>query len=808
MPRLIPLALSLLMAIPVFAGDSAISAIIADPPQISLEGPNARMTVLIDGQHADGTCIDLTHQAHWKLAGPPIVELQPGGVILAKNDGETVVEVNARGKSLRIPVSVRGSQSLREFHFETDIVPLFGRFGCSGAGCHGKAEGQNGFKLSVFGYDPQADYASLRKEARGRRIFPEAPEQSLLLTKAAGLIPHGGGRKILVDSEAYTTIRDWILAGAPFGRSDAPRLLEIRIDPQERVLAFHTRQQLRVMAYYADGRKLDVTRYSRFQSNRSAVASVSEDGRIITQDIPGEAAIMAAYMDQVAVFRALVPRPGPPAQFDRPAANWIDPLVDAKLKKLNIAPSEPASDAEFLRRVYLDVIGTLPTAEEARAFLQDTHPNKRSQLVDQLLERPEYADYWALKWADLLQVERAALGHKRAYTYYRWIRESVAQNKPLDQLARELVTAEGPLDEVAPASFYLAVKRPGDRANAISQVFLGVRITCAECHHHPFDRWGQNDYAGMAAFFAPISVQNLGSIQVAKITGPFQVKHARTGEIIPPRPLGANILPESNNVSGDAREQLAAWLTAPENPYFARNLANRIWANFFGRGLVEPVDDVRSTNPASNPQLLDALARSLRENGYDVKQFIRTLTASRTYQTSSKPHPTNLKDDRNFSRALFRTMPAEVLSDAITQVLGVPEKFDGVEPGLRAIQLWDNRVRNYLLKTFGRPERMSPCECERITEPTLTGVLHLLNSPELTDRLRHDGGNAARWAEQIGDKNQLAEELTLTFYARFPTVEERQTIIRHLEKAGSQRRKAIEDLIWAMMNTREFIQNH
>lgn len=784
-----------------------IISIAANPSKISLDGPNAQYTLLIEGKRDDGRVVDLTRSATIRVAGQPLVSLKPGGNVIALADGSTVLHVTAAGHELDIPVTVSGSQQPRSFHFETDIVPLFGRFGCSGAGCHGKAEGQNGFKLSVFGFDPPADYSALLQESRGRRVFFEAPDQSLLLTKASGQVPHGGGIKFASDSEAYRTIREWIALGAPFGESEAPKLVSIRMEPKERVFEFQSSQQLRVIAKYSDGTETDVTRHARYQSNRDAVAIVTEHGELRTLDIPGEAAVMAAYMDQVAVFSALVPRPGPVASFKRPANNFIDPLVDAKLRKLNIAPSNAASDTEYLRRVYLDVIGTLPTPAESRAFLADRSPDKRTKLVDALLERPEYADLWALRWADLLQVERGALGHKRAYSYYRWIRESIAANKPLDEFARELITAEGPVDEVGPANFYLAVKKPGQMGNSLSQVFLGVRIACAECHHHPFDRWGQHDYAGMAAYFSPVSVRKLGPVDAAAITGKFQAKHPRTGAIVTPAPLGGEAVPETALEDGDAREHLAAWLTAPDNPYFARNLANRIWAQFFGIGLVEPVDDVRGTNPPSNPELLDALARHLVEHQYDVKDLIRTITASRTYQTTATPNETNLKDDRNFSRALFRPIQAEVFSDMLTDVTGVPEKFDGVAAGTRATQLWDNRVRHYLLKTFGRPERMSACECERVTEPTLTAVLHILNSPELADKFRHDAGTVARWTA-ITDDARLAEELVLTFYSRPPTTKETATITAHLKKHATDRRRAVEDVAWALMNTREFVQNH
>ncbi len=778
----------------------------ANPPRVTLDGPEARYTLLIGGKTAAGRVVDLTRTAKFSLSNPAIASVSATGEVLARSDGSATITVEAGGKSITVPVTTRNTAKSRPFDFETDIAPLLGRFGCNMSGCHGKAEGQNGFKLSVFGFDPAADHAAIVREGRGRRIFPASPENSLLLTKASGRAPHGGGTKMPVGSEAYRTLAAWIAAGTPFGDGTAPRVTGLRVEPSERTLTFRDPQQLRVIATYSDGREADVTRLARFQSNREAVASVDPDGFVRSDVVPGEAAIMAAFMNEVAIFRVLVPRPGATVAIKRPAANFIDPLVDAKLAKLNIEASGPADDSEFLRRVSLDIIGTLPTAEESRTFLASKDPEKRAKLVDSLLARPEFADVWTQKWADVLRVDRGVLGHKRAYTYFRWIRKSVAENKPFDTFARELISAEGPLEEVGPANFYQAVKKPGEVASAISQVFLGVRITCAECHHHPFDRWSQDDYAGMAAFFTPVSVKKIGGVEATITSGNFVSTHPRTRAQVPATLLSGKAVEVPSG--GDAREKLADWITAPENPYFARNLANRVWAQMFGTGIVEPIDDVRSTNPPTNPELLDALAKHLVENKFDVKKLIRTIALSRTYQTTAHPTESNAKDDRNFSRALFRPVPAEVFCDMLSQSTGVPEKFDGVSAGVRAIQLWDSRVPSYILRVFGRPMRMSACECERVSEPTLTGVLHTLNSEELSDKLRHDAGTAAKWAKSIHDDRKLIEELTLTLYSRPPTAKEIETMSAHLRKHSSDRRRAIEDLLWAVLNTREFQQNH
>ncbi len=674
-------------------------------------------------------------------------------------------------------------------HFENDVLPVLGRYGCNTSGCHGKAEGQGGFKLSVFASDPEADFAALTKEGRGRRVLPTSPDESLLLRKASGRVAHGGGTKLPAGNDDYRVLRAWIAAGTPVGSPDAPRVVALRVEPAERVMGQKAEQQLKVFAKYTDGSEKDVTRHCRFQSNTEAVASVGAGGAVSTHDVPGEAAVMAAYLGEVGLFRVVVPRPGVPVQNTLPQFNLIDKLVDAKLAKLNVAPSDVCSDADFLRRAFLDLTGTLPTMEEARSFLSDRAKDKRAKLVESLLDRPEFADLWALRWADLLRVDREPLGHQRAHLYYKWIRGSIAANKPFDQFARELVTAEGPVNEVGPTNFFKVVTKPGEIAGTISQVFLGVRIACAECHHHPFDRWKQSDYYGMSAFFSA------GTIT-----------HPRTQKPVFAHALDTDM--PAADPAGDRRVPLAEWMTKPDNAFFARNLANRVWAWMFGRGLVEPVDDVRATNPPSNPELLDALAKYLVENKFDVRKLIRFIAASRTYQTSAAPNATNEKDERNFSRSYFRRPEAEVLLDMIAQSLGVPEKFTGSPGVTRAVQLWDSKARSDFLKLFGRPNRVTACECERTREPSVSQVLNLLNSTEIQAKLTHEAGTVAKLVRAQKDDVKLIEELYLTFYSRFPTSDETTTGMTHLKKYANNRRAATEDLAWALMNSTEFLFNH
>lgn len=784
----------------------AISRIAVSPAVVRLDGPRAEYQLLVTGELPEGLNADLTHQADYQSINPEIAQVDQTGLVRAKNDGAARIIVTAAGYKKRVTVQVQNSETPRPLHFENDIIPIFSRFGCNASGCHGKAEGQNGFKLSVFGFDPPADRVALVKEGRGRRVFPPAPEQSLLLQKASGGMPHGGGVRIPRDSLEYDRLRDWIAQGMPRGSEDTPSVTEIEITPRERRLKMQAGQQLRVVATYADGRKEDVTRLARFQTNQEAIASVDKRGVVTAGQTPGDVAIMAAYLDQVDVFRAIIPRPGKAVKNSAPPRhNFIDELVDQKLEKLNIQPSGLCDDATFLRRVFLDLIGTLPTAEEARQFLEDKRPNKRKLLVEELFKRPEFADYWALQWADLLRVDRLALDHKGAYEYYSWIRDSFENNKPYDQFTRELVAPEGTLSQAPAGYFYKVVTKPGEQASTISQVFLGTRIECAQCHHHPFDRWSQTDYQGMSAFFTQVNFKDSPGGPLIGATGGGKSKHPRTGEEVFAYALGTK--QPKTSPEGDRRKLLADWMTSPDNPWLAKSFANRLWAHFCGRGLVEPVDDFRLTNPPSNPELLDALANDFVEHDFNTRHLMRTIIASRTYQLSSKPNHSNRQDEQNFSRALFKRIDAEVLLDAICQTTGVPEKFEGVPAGSRAIELWDSQVKHDFLKLFGRPVRATACECERSEEPSVAQVLHVLNSTDIQDKLSHAGGKIPTLCRQSTDNVALIEELYLTFYSRRPTDEEQTALSRYLAETEN-RRQAVEDIAWSMMNSTEFLFSH
>ena len=701
-------------------------------------------------------------------------------------------------------VGARGGEPL---DFSHDIAPLLSRFGCNGSACHGNAEGQNGFRLSVFGNDPVADYEALVVQGRGRRVMPAAPDESLMLRKSAGTVPHAGGRRMTEGSREYGMLRDWIAGGAVYLDSSKPELKSVRIDPPDSVHRFGEHRSLGVRAMYSDGVERDVTWLAVFHSNDASIAEVDDTGRMSTGHSVGQAALMARFSGQIAVHRVTVPRPGERVEFgDGDGATEIDRMVNANLRRMNLKPSEPADDAVFLRRVFLDLAGRLPSLEEAKAFLDDGRADKRAVLVDGLLERPEWADVWALKWSDLLRVDRRTLGHRAAYAYYGWIHRSMKENVPLDRFARGLLEAEGPLQENPAGYFFRVAKKSGEVAATTSQALMGIRITCAECHQHPFDRWTQSDYHGMRAYFEQVQYKKVGDEEALVVEGNPKVLHPRTKEALRAHPLG-EAMPESDP-EGDRRRALSGWLTAPENPWFARNLANRIWAHFLGRGLVEPVDDVRATNPPTNPELLDRLAAMLVADGFNPKPLMRRIVLSQTYGRSATPNETNGRDERNFSRALFRRLPSEVLMDAICDVTGVPEKYAGVPYGMRAVQLWDSEQQSYFLKLFGRPQRTTPCECERSVSASVSQALHFMNSPNLQSKLAHARGNVTRWVAEGVDDGRLAESLYLACYSRRPSASEVAEVSGYLRAAKGTRQQAAEDLAWSLMNTLEFVFNH
>jgi hypothetical protein len=776
-----------------------------EPADVLLCGSDAGQSLLVTGVTPGGNPLDLTRDAQFRSEDASIARIDPSGWISPAADGTTTVTVESRGSAARVKVVIRGSGLPRRFNFENQVVPILSKLGCNSGGCHGKAEGQNGFKLSVFGFDPPADYEAIVKQSLGRRVMPAAPEQSLFVTKPLGRIAHGGGVRLQAGSREMATLVDWIGAGLPFGAAADPVVERIEVRPEVRSVGFDARQQLQVTAFLSDGSRQDVTPIATYASNLPTLASVSARGLIQTYDVPGEAAIMVGYLGRVAVSRVVLPQKLPSPFARPPANNFIDERAWDRLELLGIPPSGPCGDDQFLRRVSLDLIGTLPTPGEVRAFLKDARPDKRARLVDALLERPEYADFWALKWADILRVDRQKLLARGATAFHEWLRGSIQENKPYDRFVREIVTAQGASDRIGPANFYRVLTTPEQLAGTVSQIFLGVRIECAQCHHHPFDKWTQDDFHGMVGFFTQVRRQPDGEGADISVGPPVAVKHPRTGLAVPPHALEAAPLVPSD---ADPRVALADWLTSPANRWFSRAIANRLWAHCFGRGLVEPVDDMRETAPASNEPLLAALARYVVEQKFDLRKLIRAIVTSQVYQRSEAPAAGNEKDERNFSRAAFRSLPAEVLLDAIGQATGRPERFALLPEGTRAIQLWDNRMKHYFLEVFGRPLRVTACECERISEPSVAQVLHLMNSPEIQARLGDPQGRVHRLLRSGKPDDEIVEELFLAAYARLPGDPERRTAAAYLKSPERTRARSAEDLLWSLMNTAEFLYNH
>lgn len=775
-----------------------------EPRDVSLRGENRRQQLLITAQTAAGRSHDVSHLATLESFDAAILRAD-GSVLAGIKDGTTEVSVRFSGHAVKIPVRVAGFAGFPRVHFVNDIVPLFSKLGCNNGGCHGRTAGQNGFKLSVFGFDPSADYDALTKEGRGRRVFPASPEKSLLLAKPMAQVPHGGGLRLTVDSPDHELLLQWIRQGMPWGDVGAATLVALRISPEERVLGIRSRQQILATAIYSDGQQRDVTAAASYSSNAPHVAEVDRAGIIQTGTFPGQAAVTVNYMGQVAAMKVLVPRPNALPNFPTmPVRSPIDQLVWDRLKLLGILPSQPVDDATFLRRMFVDTIGRLPTPEEVREFLADQRADKRSQWIERSLGRDEYADLWAMKWSDILLVDRQKLGTRGAYELHRWLREQFASNRPYDAWARDLITATGSSAKNGPANLYRSVDNPEGLTRVLSQAFLGVRLECAQCHHHPFEKWSQDDFYGMAGFFTGLERKPLGpNHALVYHAGLRETRVPFTNKLVPTRVLDG---PALTTISGDPRGILAQWMTAPENPWFARLAVNRIWKQFLGRGLVEAEDDIRSTNPATNEPLLDYLSKRLTEQKFDLKAVMREVLNSQVYQLSATTNDSNQDDEQNFSHYLVKRLPAEVMLDAISDVSGVDEAFPGQPAGTRAVQLWDNRLPSYFLEIFGRPERTSPCECGRSSEPTLTQALHLMNAPEIEDRLAWPAGRVAVLVERGLDAAIITEELSLAAVGRLPRPQERK--IAEELFAAAPPREAAADFLWTLLNSRDFLFNH
>lgn len=774
---------------------------------IVLRGPNDRAQLLVTGQYSSGQAHDLTHTVKYQVSVPNIVRIDSDGFVTPLADGEVVITAaGPDGKSAVLKCRVEQFASPRPINFANEIVPIFTKAGCNGGGCHGKSGGQNGFRLSLLGFVPPEDYEWLVKEHKARRIFPSAPEFSLLLTKPLNKLPHGGGRRLDEGSYEYELLVRWIEQGTPFGSETDPVVERIEVFPKERSMNRDGRQQLRAIAHYSDKSTRDITRLATYESNDTEMAESTTSGRITVFDRPGDVAVMVRFQGEVTVFRATIPL-GLPVASVPPSKSFIDDQVFGKLKKLGIPPSPLADDATFLRRVSIDVTGRLPTADEAREFLADKDPAKRDRLIDRLLDSPGYGDYFGNKWTMVLRNRRVPNSLPVSFRFHDWVRRSLQENVPFDQLVRTVITASGDIESNPVASWYTQVNTSTSQLEDTAQLFLGLRIQCARCHHHPFERWSQNDYYGFEAFFSQVGLKaNRKGLQNAVVFhrgGKAQARNPRTQKDVLPTGLGSE--PLNLPAYEDPRHALVDWMTAPNNPFFARALVNRYWKHFFGRGIVDPEDDMRVTNPPSNPELIDALAKSFVDSRFDLKQLVRTICRSQAYQLSSEPTEFNAGDKRNFSSFYPRRMNAEPLYDAINQVAGTNVNFGGMPAGTRAAQLPDSGFNDYFLLVFGKPQAESACECERSSEANLAQSLHLLNSTDIQGKLTAGAGRCDRLAaDTMRPHADRITELYLWAFARPPRENELKPVLAYVERKPNAK-QAYEDVLWALFNTKEFL---
>ncbi len=789
------------------------------PKHINLKGIDDAQQLVLTAELQGGQLQDLSGDVKYEPADKKIVRVTSTGRVLPLANGTTEITAVYGDKSIKVPVKAESCDVNLPINFPNQIVPIFTKLGCNSGGCHGKASGQNGFKISLLGFEPEVDFNALVKEARGRRLFPAAPDSSLLLLKASGGIAHGGGKRMEVGSDEYRLLRRWIAAGMPYGEKTDPVVTRISVIPEHRIMTRNNHQQFAVYAHYSDGHTEDITRRAQYESNDQEVAIVDSSGLVRTLGLSGEAAVMVRYQEHVAVFRATVPLGGKTPNYSFPVQTLVDKFTQNKWYELGLVPSELCSDEQFLRRLSIDLTATLPTPAQVTAFVADKDPHKRDKLVDRLLDSDEYSYYFANKWADVLRVKRRGQPDRArgTFAFHSWIRNAIAQDKPYDQFARAILGASG--DEVSnpPAVWYKELQNPEQFVDDTAQVFLGLRLACAQCHHHPYERWSQDDYWGIAAFFGRVARKNIqepgegnqpgGGRVVIFSRSDGGVVNKRTGQAAVMKPLDGK--PMQVGHYDDPRQNLVDWMVDSHNPFFARAVANRYWAHFFGRGIVDPLDDMRVTNPPSNPELLDALAKDIVDHKYSLKHLIATICKSRTYQLSSTPNEFNKHDKQNYARYYPRRLSAEVLLDAVNQVTASPAEFGGLPQDRfapkRAIMLPDESFGSYFLDVFGKPQRISACECERVSEANLAQALHLLNSDEIQGKVGRPGGRADVLAKDPRPDAEKVEELFLWAFARKPNDEQRGKALEHITKNASNKKIAYENILWALLNTKEFI---
>ena len=823
MRSLISTALLGLFALPAFAADAkpAIIKLDAFPAKVAINGIDDAPQLSLTGTRESGKPIDLTAEAKYTVSDPKVLRVDANGRVFPIANGAAEITATYGTQSAKVSVAIKGTEIAQPINFANQISPVLTKLSCNSGGCHGKISGQNGFRLSLLGFEPELDYMTLLKESRGRRLMPASPDQSLFLLKGAGVVPHGGGKKMDVASEEYKLLRRWIAAGMPYGQEKDPKVAKVTVFPETRVVDRQSRQQLVVHAHYTDGTIEDVTRRAQYESNETEVATIGEAGLVQTLSMTGQAAVMVRFNGNVATFRGVVPRPGDTPKFDFPVQTIVDQHTASKWRELGISPSEMATDEQFLRRVYLDVTGTLPSVEVVSKFLADKSTTKRDVLVDKLLESPEYSFYFANKWADVLRVKRRGQAERApgTFSFHDWIRDSVATDKPYSEFVRDIVCAIGDETKSPATVWYKEVTTPEQFVDDVSQVFLGQRLACANCHHHPYEKWTQDDYWGIAAYFGRVGKktiptagrQNNNQSQKQSIytKSSGSVTNKRTQRAADMKPLDG----EAITVGGDddPRNLFVDWMVDPKNPFFAKAVSNRYWAHFFGRGIVDPLDDMRATNPPSNPELLDELAKNLIDNKYSLKALIKTIVKSRTYQLSSVPNEYNKADKQSYARYYPKRLQAEVVFDAVCNVTESPSDFPGLPKDKnapkRAIELPDESFASYFLDVLGRPQRISACECERVNEASLAMILHLLNSDEVQGKISRAGARAEKLAKDPRSDDEKVTELFLLTQAKKPTPEQLSLARENIVKHEKNKKLAYENIIWALVNSKGFLFN-
>jgi hypothetical protein len=779
------------------------------PATFTLTSSRAEQRLGVLVTHADGRRWDHARTAKITSATPKVVTVE-NGIVRPVADGEGTITVEVGGKSATVSVKVEGTKAERTIEFTREIVPILTRAGCNQGACHGAALGRGGFRLSLRGFDPEFDHPQIVQSAEGRRVVLSDPERSILLQKPAGIMEHGGGERLKISSREYATLRTWLEDGAPAPTPKDPTVKRLEIWPPARVLVPGEQQQLLVRAIWSDGLSEDVTPLVTFDAINEGVAAVTPAGLVTAKGL-GESFIMVRFQGQATVAQMTLPYGLKPEDTGFKPNNFIDEKLAAKWKSLGLSPSPLCNDEEFIRRLFLDAIGTLPTPEEIQTFLASQDPNKRDKLIDVVLTRPEFVDFWAYKWGDLLRINRDSLQDKGMWAFHNWVRACLRDNLPMDRMVRDIVTAEGSTFMDGPANYFQTGKTPTEWSETTVQLFLGIRIQCAKCHQHPFEKWTQEDYHGMAAFFTRMGTKNsqefgiFGRETVVYLRPTGETNHPRTGRVVPPHPLDGPAMDDPI----DRRRQLADWLTKPDNPWFARNMVNRFWAYTMGRGLVEPIDDMRATNPPSNPELLDALAEDFGKAKFDTKHLLRTIFRSRAYQLSSRSTTGNKADASNVhhARAMPKRLTAEQLADAIDYATGTREKYVGLPLGTRAIQLPDTRVRSFLMDTFGRPPRQVTCECERVSQPNIAQAMHLLNGDFINKKIDQADGRIAKLIAAKAKPEAILEEIYLVTLSRLPRPEEITWAQGWINKAPNLREGA-GDLMSVLLNSREFLFNH